>query len=224
MPMWQSYPSNSSFWSPFLPLQETQNLRLQINLSLGAWYCQTTGSASRRLLNSPAQLPRPSEAWHARKGSPVGTAGCPCQLLIRISSSATLQLPTPFCQEGTRRRKDQTQESGGLHPAPPPVCLVPPNSDSIPEKGTFRVPSGSILKVHFQSCGTLFIAPGTEKLSCVYRRMGKRTSLETKETLKWTVTGFQQRKVWTWWRGQGPQDRLGVYMPSSVFFPIETLQ
>lgn len=122
-----SYPSNSSFWSPFLPLQEMQNLRLQINLSFGACYCQTIGSASRRLLNSPAQLPKPSEAWHATKGSAVGTAGGPCQLQIRISSSATLQLPTPFCQERTWRRKDQKQESGCLCPGPPPVYrLLPP--------------------------------------------------------------------------------------------------
>lgn len=98
-----------------------QHLRFQISLGLGERYCQTTGSASRRFLNSRAQLPKSSEAWHARKGSPVGTAGCPCQLQIRISSSATLQLPTPSWQEGTRRHKDHRQESGGLCPAQ--LCL-----------------------------------------------------------------------------------------------------
>lgn len=55
-----------------------QNLRLPVKLGPAARHCQTTGSASRRLLNSTAQLPKPFEGWHARKGSPVGTAGCPC--------------------------------------------------------------------------------------------------------------------------------------------------
>lgn len=75
----------------------------------------------QKVINSTARLPKPSEAWHARQGSAVGTAGGPCQLQIRISSSAPLQLPTPFCQEGTWRRKDRKQESGCLCPGPPPV-------------------------------------------------------------------------------------------------------
>lgn len=134
MSVWWSSPSNSSFWGSFLPLQEMQNWRLQTNLGLGEWPCQTAGSASRRLLSSAAQLPKPCEAWHARKGSPVGTAGCPHHLQIRIPSSATLPLPTLFCREGTRKHKDQKQESGDLRPVGTlPLhegCFTPPASDS----------------------------------------------------------------------------------------------
>lgn len=169
-----------------------QKLKLQINAGLDAQYCQTTGSASRRVLTSTAQLPRPFEAWHARKGSPVGTAGCPCWVQIRISSSATPQLPTPFSQEGTRRHKDQKQESGGLRRSR--LCL----SRACPWAGCSTLPTQILhlkraLLIHTRS--PFWLSPQNEGLFSELLYYG-HNPWQRDGLLSMLIGGWGRRPVW----------------------------
>lgn len=121
VPVWQSCPSSSSFWGPFLPLQEMQNLRLQINLGLGEQYCHTTGSASRRLLNSTARLPKSSEAWHTRKGSPWGPLAVPVSYRSEFPAPLLFSFPHPPAKKvhGGIKTKSRSQEAH----VQPRLCL-----------------------------------------------------------------------------------------------------
>ena len=144
VPVWQSCPSNSSSWGPFLPIQEMQNLSLQLNLSLGKQYCQTTGSASRRLLNSRAQLPKSSEAWHAGKGSPWGPLAVPVSYRSEFPALLLFGFPHPPAKKahGGTKTKSWSQEAY----VQPRLCFYwrasgepaspPPTSDSMSEKCT----------------------------------------------------------------------------------------
>lgn len=104
--------------------------RLQINLGHCKLYCQATGLASRRFLKSTAWLQ--SLLKLGIQGCPVGTAGCPCQLPIRISSSATLQLPTPSTRRAHRgtEAKSRSQEASIQYR----LCLT-----SVPWAGYFTL-------------------------------------------------------------------------------------
>lgn len=175
MSVWWSSPSNSSFWGSFLPLQEMQNWRLQTNLGLGEWPCQTAGSASRRLLSSAAQLPKPCEAWHARKGSPVGTAGCPHHLQIRIPAPPLCRFPHFSAEKAhgstkTKSRNQETYVQSGLCLSMKAASLLPP-----PIHTWREVPSSSDLrfKVCFQSFDIMCVTPGTEKVSHQCLQEGK---------------------------------------------------
>lgn len=107
----------------------------------------------------------------------MGTAGCPHHLQIGISSPATLLLPTPFCQEGTRKHKDQKQESGDLRPVQTlPLHGRRLHSYHLQFHTRRDIPSSSDLRfeVHFQSFDITCITPGTGRSPINdYREEGK---------------------------------------------------
>lgn len=154
-----------------------QNLRLQINLALGKQYRQTTGSASRRLLNGTAQLPKPSEAWHASRGSPVGTAGCPCSVIdqnfqLCYSSASHALLPrkqTPAQRQQGRSQGAYVQSRLSLYCVPVAKLLHLPRTSSPHLKSALIRPHLEALPVlisdlsqNFQSFDLMCIIPSTK--------------------------------------------------------------
>lgn len=209
--------------------------RPQINLGLGKLYCQATGPASRRLLKSTAWLQ--SLLKRGIQGLPCGDCWLSLSVTDQNFQLCNSSASHTLCQESAWRHRGQKQESGSLHPvqALPHQramgrLLHPPAPDATSQKcsaqATCRVPSSSNLrfKVHFQSTGVTCITPGTEKFPLnIYRRMGRRTSLETKGPLTQTISGLEQRNISMWQMAREPQKRLGICIPSSMFFPIKTL-
>lgn len=138
----------------------------------------------------------------------MGTAGCPCQLQIRISSSAALWLPTPSCQESTPRHKDQKLELGGLRLAQALLLLVCPWGSLLHYlppwipclKSALLRPQSETLVILTSDSRSIFralvlwayiLAKRRSPIS-IHSRMGKWTRLETKDPLKWTISGLQQ--------------------------------
>lgn len=99
---------------------------VQISLSYGKQSCQTTGAIEppEVYLNSTACCQHLLRFGIKEWGDSLeGPSEYLCSTQIRISSSATLQLPAPFCS-GSLRRTDTKQESGASTQSRPiPYCV-----------------------------------------------------------------------------------------------------
>lgn len=82
-----------------------QNLGLQINPSLGEQYYQTTGSVSRRLLNSRVQLPKSSEAWHEGRAPLWGPLAVPVSYRSEFPALLLLSFPHSSAKKAHRSTK-----------------------------------------------------------------------------------------------------------------------
>lgn len=139
-----------------------------------------TGSASRRLLNSRAQLPKSSEAWHAGKASPWGQLAVPVSYRSEFPALLLFGFHTLLPRKHTQRHKDQKLESGptsspgsastGVPAGQPLLHHLPPWIPCL-KSALLRPQSGDLVvltsrfKVIFQSFGDMGIHPGKEKVS-----------------------------------------------------------